>query len=186
MPAGIAAGDILIMTIWLFFDAKSGTLPSAPSGWTNRGSATNSSGDGYGYYVYTKTAGSSESSVTQTGTNWFSGSMTIAAISGGSAVDVVGTVASGPGTNLVASSVTTTATNDVLIGSWAAAKTITARAITAPATMTSQVTTSVTNTWALTTNIATQTLTSAGATGTRTATIPATADYAFFVLLAVK
>ena len=137
--------------------------------------------------VFTKTAGASESSVTQAGTNWSAGSMTVIAVSGGTAVDVVGTIGGGfGGPNLVAPSVTTTTATDLLIGTWVAEKTLTAQAITAPATMTSRVTTSVTNSYILTSNVATQTLSASGATGTRTATIPLLADFSYYVLLAVK
>ena len=182
MPTGTAVGDILVLTYWYFFDGKTGTVDSPPAGWTQRAFDGNNSGDGWRYYVLTKTAGASESSVTQTGTNWHSGSMTIAAISGGTAVDVVGTLSTGGG---VASSVTTTTSSDLLIGTWMAAVIGTARPITAPASMTSRVTTSVTNTYALTSNVATQTLTASGATGTRTAT---TAGFPtiYSLLLAVK
>jgi len=187
IPTGTAAGDILVLTYWYWYDPKAGSPASAPTGWTERALDGNNSGDGWRYYVFTKTAGASESSVTQTGSNWFAGQMNMIAISGGTAVDVVGTLANNNfTTNLVASSVTTTTATDLLIGLWAAAKTATERPITAPASMTSRVTTSVNNTYALTSNVATQTLTASGATGSRTATIPATANYTYSVLLAVK
>ena len=187
MPTGTTAGDILVMTVWGFYDPKAGTYPTNPSGWTSRATATSTSNDGYFWRVFTKTAGASESSVTQTGTNWFAGSMTVLAVSGGTAVDVVGTVGGGSGgPNLVAPSITTTTATDLLIGTWVAEKTLTGQPITAPATMTSRVTTSVTNSYILTSNVATQTLSASGATGTRTATIPLFADFAEYVLLAVK
>ena len=187
MPTGTTTGDILVMTVWGFYDPKAGTFPTDPSGWTSRATATSTSNDGYFWRVFTKTAGASESSVTQAGTNWSAGSMTVIAVSGGTAVDVVGTIGGGfGGPNLVAPSVTTTTATDLLIGTWVAEKTLTAQAITAPATMTSRVTTSVTNSYILTSNVATQTLSASGATGTRTATIPLLADFSYYVLLAVK
>jgi hypothetical protein len=182
MPAGVASGDILVMQVYFHFDAKSGTFATAPSGWTSRGAASNSSGDGYGWFIYTKTAGASESSVTQTGTNWFCGSMSILAVSGATDVDVVGSVAGG----LVASSITTTTSPDLLVGLWAAGNITTSRPITSPASMTSRATSTVTNTWAITQQVATETLTATGATGTRTATSTGSINYPWSFLLAVK
>jgi hypothetical protein len=186
MPTGTTAGDILVMTIWGFFDPKAGTYPTNPSGWTSRADVTNSSGDGYFWRVLTKTAGASESSVTQTGTNWWAGSMTVLAVSGGTAVDVFTYGGGSGGPNLVVGSITTTTSTDLLIGTWVAERNLAEQTITAPATMTSRVTTSVTNSYRLTSNVATQTLSASGATGTRTATIPLYADYAYYALLAVK
>jgi len=187
IPTGTTAGDILVLSYFHFYDSKAGSPASAPTGWTARAFDYNSSGDAFRYYVLTKTAGASESSVTLTGSNWLAGQMNMIAISGGTAVDVVGTLAPNVfSTNLVASSVTTTTASDLLVGIWNAAKIVTERPITAPASMTSRVTTSVNNTWALTSNVATQTLNASGATGSRTATISATANYTQSVLLAVK
>lgn len=185
MPSGIASGDILVMQVYFHFDAKSGGFATAPSGWTNRGSATNSSGDGYGWYVYTKTASASEPSVTQTGLNWFCGSMSIIAVSGATAVDVAGSVAGG----LVASSATTTTSTDLLVGLWGVDYSLASRPITAPASMTSRATnaaSSPANSIYLTQQIATESLTATGATGTRTATTTGTTSYVFSMLLAVK
>lgn len=183
MPAGIAAGDILILQSLVFFDAKAGSAPSNPSGWTLRGADGSGSGDGWYWRVLTKTAGASESSVTQTGSNWFAGSMSIVAVSGASAVDVVGAIS---GNSLVAPSVTTTTNTDLLIGLWINSKLFTPVTITVPATMTSRVTTTVTNTWALFTNVGTETLAASGATGTRTATESGSPAYRESMLLAVK
>jgi len=183
MPAGVASGDILVMQTVIFFDAKSGSAPSTPVGWTVRGSDGSASGDGWQWRVLTKTASAVETSVTLVGTNWFAGSMSILAVSNAAAVDVVGAAG---GNTLVAPSVTTTTATDLLIGSWMSAKIGSPRPITAPASMTSQVTTEVANTWHLTTQVATQTLTASGATGTRTATDHGAANYHECILLAVK
>lgn len=183
MPTGVASGDVLVMQIVIFYDAKSGTLPSAPVGWAVRGSDGSGSGDGWYWRVLTKTAGASETSVAQAGTNWFAGSMSILAVSNASAVDVVGAAG---GNTLVAPSVTTTTANGLLIGSWMTAKIGAPRPIIAPASMTSRTTTEVANTWHLTTQVATQTLTASGATGTRTATDSGAANYHECMLLAVK
>jgi hypothetical protein len=182
IPTGTTTGDILILTYWYFYDPKAGSPAAAPAGWTERAFDGNNTGDGWRYYVLTKTAGASESSVTQTGTNWFAGQMNMVCISGGTAIDVVGTLSYSGG---VASSITTTTSTDLLVGTWMAAQTLTARPITAPASMTSRVTTSVNNTFALTSNVATQTLTASGATGTRTATTAGTPTI-YSLLLAVK
>jgi len=179
IPTGTAAGDILVMTIYQWFDPKSGGDASAPAGWTERASEYSYSGDGWRWRIMTKTAGASETSVTQTGTNWYCGTMNIVAISGGSAIDVVGAYA----TSLVAPSVTTTTSPTLLVAAYGAARSITTGPITAPGSMTSQVTSGVFNTIGLTTNTATQTLTASGATGTRTATSTAGG---FSQLIAVK
>jgi len=182
IPTGTAAGDILVLTYWYWYDAKAGSPAAVPTGWTQRAFDYSDSGDAWRYAVYTKTAGASESSITQTGTNWLAGQMNMIAISGGTAVDVVGTLSNSGG---VASSVTTTTSTDLLVGTWMAIQIATARPITAPASMTSRVTTSVTNTVAFTSNVATQTLTASGATGTRTATTAGTPTI-YSLLLAVK
>ena len=179
IPTGTAAGDILVMTIFQWFDPKSGGEASAPAGWHQRASEYSFSGDGWRWRIMTKTAGASETSVTQTGTNWYAGTMNIVAISGGSAIDVVGTYSN----NLVAPSVTTTTASTLLVAVYGAARTITTGPITAPGSMTSRVTSEVFNVIGLTTNTATETLTASGATGTRTATSTATG---FSQLIAIK
>jgi hypothetical protein len=191
MPTGIVAGDILVMTSLSAFDNKSGGLDGlfpGSTGWTER-QAIYLSGDGFRWNIYTKTAGASESSVTLNGTNMFSTSVSIVAVSGGGGVDIVGTQPEvAAGTNIIAPSVTTTQPTDLLIGSfatWNGSGIV--RAVTAPLSMTSQVTTSVTSTVALGTNVATETLTASGATGTRTATIPfALTYYKLGVLIAIR
>jgi len=185
VPTGTASGDVLVMQVWLTFDPKSGTYGSlASSGWTQRAISTSSSGDGWGYYVYTKTAGASETSYSWTGgSNWFAASMQVMSISGATALDVVGS----PSNNtLTATGVTTTTATDLLVGLWANRNTVNNRPMTPPGTMTLRNTAALSNTYFINAIMATETLSASGATGTRTATSTGAIVGSFNMLLAVK
>jgi hypothetical protein len=191
MPTGFAAGDILVMQVSIAADPKTATtlyssgLP--PTGWTARSSYENYSGDLFQMDTFTKTATGSEGSLTWSGTNWYASSMSIVAVSGATAVDVVGAA---PG-SLVAPSVTTTTTSDFLIGLWSnwSGSFYGLGTITKPASMTQRAVLNPFNTpqsTYLNTTIATEKLTASGATGTRTATVSNSLYYVTSTLLAVK
>jgi hypothetical protein len=192
MPAGFAAGDILVMQVNIGADAKTGSPgyngSSPPPGWTTRSTVENYSGDLYLMDVFTKTATGSETSLTWTGgANWNAGTMSIMAISGATAFDVVGS----PSGSLVASSVTTTTASDLLVGCWFnwSSSFYGLGTITKPASMTQRSNLNVfgaPNSIYLNSLMSTETLTASGATGTRTATVGNTMAYQAAVLLAVK
>jgi hypothetical protein len=191
MPAGFAAGDILVMQVNIGADAKtgnpgySGAYP--PPGWTTRAAFDNFSGDLFVMDVFTKTATGSETSLTWTGgANWNAGTMSIMAISGATAFDVVGTPS-----GLVASSVTTTTASDLLVGCWFnwSSSFYGLGTLTKPASMTQRSNLNVfgaPNSVYLNSLMSTETLSASGATGTRTATVGNTLAYQMGVLLAVR
>lgn len=118
IPSGAAAGDVLVLVIWILYNGKAGTVGTPPTGWTQRSYVDTSSGssEDFVFGVYTKTAGSSEpSAVWSGGSNWINGQSSMIAVSGATAVDVTGSIASG----FTASSITTTTATDLLIGIWA-------------------------------------------------------------------
>jgi hypothetical protein len=186
MPAGVTAGDILIAHAMITFDPKSGTWGDQTyAGWTRRGYAGESSGTGFWYALYTKTAGASESSFTWTGgANWWGAQMSIVAVSGATAVDAPGDMYSG----LTGLSLNATTTNGLLLGFWNGDSSGTG-VITPPGTMTQRVNSQFRSTSTvryLNTMVATQTLTASGATGNRTATVSAGTLYGYSHLIVVK
>jgi hypothetical protein len=122
IPSGTVSGDILVLTVFLLYDGKSGLPGTAPTGWTQRAFIDPYPGSSSDilFAVYTKTAGSSESAaVWSGGSNWIDGQSSMISISSATAVDVTGSVNnvnSVTATSFVAPSITTTTTTDLLIG----------------------------------------------------------------------
>jgi hypothetical protein len=190
MPAGFAAGDILIMQVNLDIDAKTGSTTynyyNPPSGWIAQYGFSNFSGDYYERLIFTKTATGSETSLTWPGVNWYSGAMSIMAISGGTAIDVVGAPVAG---SLTANSITTTTSSDILVGcwwNWSATSDI----LIKPASMTERSNINIyspVHNFYTNTLMTTENLIASGATGSRTATTSGTLIYyPASTLLAVK
>jgi len=105
----------------------------------------------------------------------------VMAVSGATAVDVVGSTAQGYTVGYVAPSVTTTTATDLLI--FAGGQAGSSQAATKPASMTERANTTPTIPH-FRMLIATETLTASGATGTRTAT--SASPYNVSLLIAVK
>jgi hypothetical protein len=174
-PTGTIAGDVLIVQFYDVIDSKSGVVGTAPVGWTQQGS-----GDATAPHIvwrtFTRVATGADAFVWTGGSNWTAPLIAaMVAISGGTAVDVVGA------RTLVAtaSSVTTTTAPTLLVGLW----TTQAHSTAAPASMTSRA--SLTNIGGPSLVIATQSLAASGATGTR---VSPTVDarLRFSQLIAVK
>jgi hypothetical protein len=192
MPAGVASGDVLVMQVAQYVDPKFGGFVSTPAGWTARQTSAFSGNNEGRTSVFTKVAGASETSVVFTGLvgNYVS-TATVLAVSNATAVDVAGSmdyVQTFP--NYVASSVTTIASNDLLIGMWSRIQgDASTNSFTVPASMTQRSNNKSAsggvglNCW---TAFATQALAASGATGTRTATFPDSAFWMTATLLAVK
>jgi hypothetical protein len=192
MPAGVASGDVLVMQVAQHVDQKIGGFVSTPSGWTARQTSSGSGNNEFQTNVFTKTAGSSESSVVFSGMagNLIS-TATVVAVSGATAVDVAGAMnfnITPP--NFVAASVTTTTSNGLLIGMWvrpgAGGHGLN---FTMPESMTTRSnfrSSASGNNIDICTAFATQTLTASGATGTRTATFTGNSYLPTATLLAVK
>jgi hypothetical protein len=166
VPTGAASGDQLLMFVEVEADYKGYTFGAPSAGWTQI--AFNDTFrveyPSNTFAVYKRTATASESTYSWTGgANWYNGLGFVMAISGATAVDVVGATAN----SFVAPSVTTTSASDLLV--YAAGQAGSDQAATKPAPMTQRAnaTPTPTNFRML---IATETLTASGATGTRTAT----------------
>jgi hypothetical protein len=189
MPTGVASGDVLVMQVAQYVDQKIGGFVSTPSGWTARQTSAGSGNNEFRVQVFTKTAGSSESSVVFSSLSGnYIATATILAVSGASAVDVAGAInfnVTPP--NYVAASVTTTTSNGLLIGMWNRPA-ISGTSFTVPASMIerSNVKSSAANSIYIYTAFATETLTASGATGTRTATFSGSSYFPTATLLAVK
>ena len=156
-PAGTVAGDVLIVQFFDVIDSKSGVVGTAPAGWTQQGTGDDGNYPHIVWRTFTRVATGSDSFVWSGGANWTAPlAAAMIAVSGGSDVDVAGTVSFAGAT---AASVTTTAPT-LLVGLWATFANSTA----APASMTAR---SNVNHIGLSQVIATQELTATGATGTR-------------------
>jgi hypothetical protein len=170
-PAGIVSGDILF--------AFSCSDDAAPSGFTgggtwaqiDTGTATGLSGT----RLWQRTAGGSEpTSYTATFASTVDVAAGLLAVSAATATLAAGpTAATGTGTSMAAPSVTGV-TGGLLVCIWYVRSDATARAVTAPGSMTKRGDPS--GTWA-TLAVATEALVANGATGTRTATFPVSAAY---------
>ena len=188
MPAGVSSGDILVMQVAQFRDPKSGSYVTTPAGWTARQNSSDNGSSEFRVFVFTKTAGASESSVVFSPiNNNFMITATVLAVSGATSVDVAG-VMEYSGT-YVAPSVTTTTSNTLLIGMWARSYfDSVALRFTVPGSMAERSNNgfagSIGYRWF--TAFATETLTASGATGTRTATFPNASGGKYATLLAVK
>jgi hypothetical protein len=159
-PTGTAVGDVLLMQMFVRMDSKSGSAGNAPAGWTLRGTEDPSYALLGPWRTYTRVATGTDSFVWSGGYNWETLTASMIAVSGGTAVDVVG--ASGASAlTAVAPSVTTTTSPTLLVGLFCVGET----AISAPASMTSRINTP---SGPIASLISTQTLTTTGATGTRT------------------
>lgn len=156
IPTGTAVGDVLIVQMFVDSDPKSGAAGTAPAGWTERGTGDNSNYPFLPWRTYSRVATGSDSFIWTAGANWITLTAAMVAVSGGTAVDVVGTRT----LTATASSVTTTTAPTLLVGLWATLENATA----APGSMTARASVSVSGNSQV---IATQTLTSSGATGTR-------------------
>jgi hypothetical protein len=159
IPTGVVAGDLLIVQMYINADFKSFSAGTAPAGWTERGKEDDVNYPWLPWRTYSRIATGSDSFVWTGGNNWFTLAAAMIAVSGATAVDVVGTRA----VSATAASVTTTTSPTLLVGLFAVLES----AIAAPASMTSRinVASSVGGSRALV--IATEALAASGATGTR-------------------
>jgi hypothetical protein len=185
-PTGTSLGDLLLLTVWINFDPKAGTYGTESyAGWTQHIRSGQFSGDGVYLSIFSKTAGASESSFTWSGgSNWIHGLASIVSISGATSIDVVGT----SGTSNPASSITTTANNDILLGffpAWGPALSG-GTEITLPGSMTTRVSLKSSAGTDANLSIGTEKLTTSGATGTRSATINNSPYYFWPVLFGIK
>lgn len=171
VPTGTASGDQLLMFVQVNGDYKSYIAGSPSAGWT-----LVALDDGYRievpsatFAVYKRTATASESTYTWSGgANWYAGMGFVLAVSGATAVDVVGAFGRNSQDPFSAPSVTTTTSTDLLIYAFAD---LNALAFTKPASMTQRANATPTISY-FRTIIATETLTATGATGVRTSTLP--------------
>jgi hypothetical protein len=189
MPTGFTAGDILIMQVNVNADGKTGGSTygwyNPPPGWTTKYAQDDFGGDYRQMDIFTKIATGSETSLTWPILNNYAAAMSIIAISGGTAIDVVG--AAGVG-SLVAGSITTTTSSDLLVGcwwNWCSTSDI----LVKPTSMTQRsnmnIYSPITDRY-INTLITTENLIASGATGNRTATTSGTSAYPASTLLAVK
>jgi len=157
-PTGTAVGDVLIVQMFFTMDSKSGVVGTAPAGWTQRGTGDDGNYPHLPWRTYSRVATGSDSFVWTGGANWNAGVLQAAmiAVSGGTAVDVAGSVSQ----TATAPSVTTTTASALLVGLWFTFQNSTA----APASMTSRVSLAQTGQSIV---IATESLAASGATGTR-------------------
>jgi hypothetical protein len=155
-------------------DPKSGVAGNAPAGWTLRGTGDNNNYPHLPWRTFSRVATGSDSFVWTGGANWSLLTAAMIAVSGGTAVDVVGTAT----TTATASSVTTTTAPTLLVGLWATLENATA----APASMTARATVSVSGNSQV---IATESLAASGATGTRVSPT-SSASVRYSKLMAVK
>ena len=185
-PTGTSSGDLLLLAVWIKFDAKAGTYGTESyTGWTQRVRNGQFSGDAIYLSIFSKTAGASESSFTWSGgSNWEHGLASIVSISGATSIDVVGT----PGLTNPAPSITTTANNDLLLGFFPAwgPGVLGGTEITLPVSMTTRVSLKSSAATDANLSIGTEKLTTSGATGTRSATINSSPYWFWPVLLGVK
>lgn len=185
-PSGTSAGDILVMVVTIYIDFKSGIYGSlASSGWTERASKVLVTGgfDYQRFWVYTKTAGASETSYSWTGgANWGgTNCVGVLSIAGGTGIDVVGSASYGTtAATAIGASITTTASPELLVF---ASGSIGMSYIAA-----SPMTTRIKNTTSVQGGIfaATQTLSATGATGNRSFTSFGDGYPASSMLLSVK
>lgn len=181
VPTGTASGDQLLMFVAIEADFDGYSVGTPSAGWT-----LISSDDTYhptypsdSWRVYKRTAGSSESTYSWSGGSaWYAGIGFVVAVSGATAVDVVGAGAH----SLVAPTVTTTTSTDLLV--YAVASAGSAPSITKPTAMTERANATPTPA-SFRVVIATQTLTATGATGTRTAIDGADSGFTS-LLIAIK
>jgi hypothetical protein len=161
IPTGTVAGDVLIAQVYFVYDNKSGARGNAPAGWTERAVGDDLNYPHLVWRTYSRVATGSDSFVWSGGVNWFDGILVagMISISGGSAVDVVGTRTIA---GAIAPSVTTTTAPTLLVGLWQTQGNTTA----APASMTARM--NVNQTGGPSLVIATEPLSVSGATGTRT------------------
>ena len=182
VPTGTATDDQLLMFVQVFGDSKGYTAGSPSAGWTQIAfnDTYNPLYPSNTFAVYKRTATASESTYSWSGgANWYAGMGFVMAVSGATAVDVVGAI---PAT-YVAPSVTTTTATDLLV--YASGQGSSAYAMTKPASMTQRANATPTIAY-FRTLIATETLTATGATGSRTITT-AVEDSGFTsLLIAVK
>ena len=173
-PTGTAVGDVLIVQMYVDSDPKSGVAGTAPEGWTQRGTGDDGNYPFLPWRTYSRIATGSDSFVWTDGANWMKLTAAMIAVSGGTAVDVVGSRT----ITATASSVTTTTSPTLLVGLWATLENSTA----APASMTARATVSQTGNSQV---IATQSLSASGATGTRVSST-STFSVRYSQLIAVK
>ena len=184
VPTGTASGDQLLMFVEVEADYKGYFFGSPSAGWTQI--AFNDTFrveyPSNTFAVYKRTATASESTYSWSGgSSWYNGMGFVMAVSGATAVDVVGSTAQGYTVGYVAPSVTTTTATDLLI--FAGGQAGSSQAATKPASMTERANTTPTIPH-FRMLIATETLTASGATGTRTAT--GASAYNVSLLIAVK
>ena len=156
-PTGTVVGDVLIVQMSVEYDSKSGSIGTAPAGWTVRGTGDDATYPFLPWRTFSRVATGTDSFVWSGGTSWITMNAAMIAVSGATAVDVAGTRT----LTAIASSVTTTTSPTLLVGLFSTFENSTA----APASMTARATVSQTNHSQV---IATETLSASGATGTRT------------------
>ena len=186
VPTGTASGDQLLMFVQVNGDPKGYTAGSPSAGWTQI-----ALDNGYRiefptatFVVYKRTATASESTYTWSGgANWYAGMGFVMAVSGATAVDVVGAFGRNSQDPFSAPSVTTTTSTDLLI--YALASADSGVAITKPSSMTERANATPTVAY-FRTLIATETLTAIGATGVRSASSAFSNLRTTSLLIAVK
>lgn len=173
-PTGTTVGDVLIVQMWVQYDYKSGSVGTAPAGWTVRGTGDDGNYPYLPWRTFSRVATGTDSFVWTAGTNWEVLDAAMIGVSGATAVDVAGTRT----LTAIASSVTTTTSPTLLIGLFSVKES----SVAAPTSMTARSTVTQTNHSLV---IATETLSATGATGTRTCPT-ASASVRYSQLIAVK
>ena len=174
IPTGTAAGDVLIVQMFVEMDSKSGVRGTTPAGWTQRATGDENSYPHWPYRVFSRVATGSDSFIWTGGANWHNATATMISVSGGTAVDVVGNV----GGTATAPSITTTTAPTLLVGLFATIEAATA----GPAVMTSRITAARPS---ISQAVSTESLAASGATGTRVSPT-FSASFRYSLLLAVK
>lgn len=164
VPAGTVDGDILLWAVAANFNASSPTF-ATPAGWTV---ILNNNNADRQITVFAKTASSEPASYAITpSVTGFSGGGRMIAYSGGDGLDVSsGAYFNTATTSYVAGSVTTTKTNETLVGIYLAKNLSTS--FTPAGTMTERADSSAGNGYTI--EVCDEVIAATGATGTRTAT----------------
>jgi hypothetical protein len=168
-------GDVLIVQMFVGMDSKSGVRGTTPAGWTQLATGDESSYPHWPYRVFSRVATGSDSFIWTGGANWAYATATMISVSGGTAIDVVGTV----GGTATAPSITTTTAPTLLVGLFATIQAATA----GPSVMASRITAAYGID--LSQAVSTQSLAASGATGTRVSPT-FSASFRYSLLLAVK
>jgi RHS repeat-associated protein len=176
LPPGVVANDQILLTVTL---PATQTIKSTPTGYTLVGTyPSGTTASNVKLALYRRTAQAGDASVTVSFSKTFAKAAAVAVYRGvnpSSPIDASSSGITATGGSVVASTITTTKTNDQLVISEAAAST-SAGTWTAPSGMTTRA--SQPGGPTISTAIADQALTAAGATGSRTATFSVTGSLA--------